>query len=35
MEVGEVLQKTLAAIGQTGRSRKTGASADEDGVCTL
>ena len=35
MEVGEVFQKALAAIGQTGRCRKAGTSADEDGICAL
>ena len=35
MEVREVFQKTFAAIGQTGRSGKAGARANEDGVCTL
>ena len=35
MEVGEVLQKALAAIGQTGGSGKAGACADEDGICAL
>ena len=35
MEVGEVFQKALAAIGQTGRGGKAGASADEDGICAL
>ena len=32
MEVGEVLQKTLATIGQASRGGKAGTSADEDGV---
>lgn len=35
MEVGEVFQKALAAIGQTSRGGKAGARADEDGVCAL
>lgn len=35
MEVGEVLQKALAAIGQASRGGKAGARADEDGICAL
>lgn len=35
MEIGEVFQKALAAIGQTGRGGKAGACADENGVCAL
>lgn len=35
MEVGEVFQKSLAAVGQTGGGGKTGACADEDGVRAL
>ena len=35
MEVREVLQKTFAAIGQTGRGGKAGARADEDGIRAL
>lgn len=35
MEVGEVLQKALTAIGQTGGSGKAGACANQDGVCVL
>ena len=35
MEVGEVFQKALAAIGQPGRGGKARASADEAGICAL
>ena len=35
MEVGKVFQKALAAIGQTSRGGKAGASADEDGIRAL
>lgn len=35
MEVGEVFQKALAAIGQTGGCRKTGARTDENSICSL
>lgn len=35
MEVGEVLQKALAVIGQAGRGGKAGTCANQDGVCIL
>ena len=35
MEVGEVFQKALASIGQTGRGGKAGARPNEDGIRAL
>ena len=35
MEVGEIFQKALAAIGQASRGGKAGARTDEDGICAL
>ena len=35
IEVREILQKALTAIGQTSRDGQAGTSPDEDGVCAL
>ena len=35
MEVGEIFQKALAAIGQASRGGKAGTRTDEDALCTL